>query len=536
MKMKIIILLCLYFCSNQNLHSQVSLEWSRIFHAGSTSVDEPKAMTVDLSGNSIITGRVNPDPANDNYGTVKYSPTGVQLWFKMYDGPDGEYDVANAVTTDGAGNVYVTGQSRNATFYYDIVTIKYDPSGNVLWEKRWSHASGLTDVGSAVSVDNSGNVYVTGSAATTGNNTDYITLKYNSAGDLQWAKAYNGTLNNYDNGMYVRNDAAGNVYVCGESYGQGTFSDYVTIKYSPSGDSSWVRRFSNATSTNEIPQGFAVDRHGNAYLCGFTASGSSNINYATIKYNTAGVQQWAVFYDSTGGQDIPESIAVDTSGNVFVTGATRINSTYNDFATIKYNSAGVRQWIRIWGNEKNKLDDYGLDLVTDNSGNVYVSGLTNTNGSDYNVVTIKYDAAGNEKWLTQFDNDDEEGYFISLDNEDNVIVGGYTDGDYLLLKYSQTNGISTISTEVPSQYTLYQNYPNPFNPTTNIRYSITATSHVDIRVYDIRGKEITRLVNRLQGPGTYETDFDGSGLTSGVYYYTMIAGEFADSKKLLLVK
>ncbi len=90
--------------------------------------------------------------------------------------------------------------------------------------------------------------------------------------------------------------------------------------------------------------------------------------------------------------------------------------------------------------------------------------------------------------------------------------------------------------QVPKSFVLEQNYPNPFNPTTNIKYQIVNNSFVSLKVYDILGREVETLVNESLKPGTYEVDFDGSNLSSGVYYYRMEAGNYFETKKMLLVK
>jgi photosystem II stability/assembly factor-like uncharacterized protein len=101
---------------------------------------------------------------------------------------------------------------------------------------------------------------------------------------------------------------------------------------------------------------------------------------------------------------------------------------------------------------------------------------------------------------------------------------------------SEMIGISNISTEIPSSYSLNQNYPNPFNPTTNIKFSIIKAEQVKLIVYDIQGREVLTLVNESLQPGTYETEFDGSMLNSGVYFYKITSGNFSETKKMLLLK
>jgi hypothetical protein len=97
-------------------------------------------------------------------------------------------------------------------------------------------------------------------------------------------------------------------------------------------------------------------------------------------------------------------------------------------------------------------------------------------------------------------------------------------------------GISNINSNTPGEYRLYQNYPNPFNPSANIRYQITNNIFVNLKVYDILGKEVATLVNEKQSPGTYEVTFDGSGLSSGIYFYKLEAGNFSDIKRMVLIK
>lgn len=104
---------------------------------------------------------------------------------------------------------------------------------------------------------------------------------------------------------------------------------------------------------------------------------------------------------------------------------------------------------------------------------------------------------------------------------------------YLILYVS---GINQVSSKVPSEYKLFQNYPNPFNPTTNIKYQITKSKLVVLKIYDILGKEIAVLINEKQEPGVYEVTFDASKLPSGIYFCKLISGDFSDTKRMIILK
>jgi len=97
-------------------------------------------------------------------------------------------------------------------------------------------------------------------------------------------------------------------------------------------------------------------------------------------------------------------------------------------------------------------------------------------------------------------------------------------------------GIHNISSETPENYMLSQNYPNPFNPTTNLEFGISKLGFVSLKIYDMLGKEIATLVNDNLNPGTYKYNFDGSKLTSGVYFYKLKVGDYTEVKKMTLVK
>jgi len=104
------------------------------------------------------------------------------------------------------------------------------------------------------------------------------------------------------------------------------------------------------------------------------------------------------------------------------------------------------------------------------------------------------------------------------------------------IQYGNILGINYINSEIPDRFSLSQNYPNPFNPITKLKFQIPKSGLVKLIVFDVLGKEVQVLVNQHLSPGTYEVDFDGSNLPSGVYYYKIETEEFAETKKMVLLK
>src|SRR5690606_18840162 len=99
-----------------------------------------------------------------------------------------------------------------------------------------------------------------------------------------------------------------------------------------------------------------------------------------------------------------------------------------------------------------------------------------------------------------------------------------------------TTGINTTSSNLPNKYSLSQNYPNPFNPSTKINFDIVRAGFVSVKVYNSLGQQVADLVNQDMTPGSYQADFDASALTSGIYFYTIKAGDFVETKKMVLMK
>ncbi len=117
----------------------------------------------------------------------------------------------------------------------------------------------------------------------------------------------------------------------------------------------------------------------------------------------------------------------------------------------------------------------------------------------------------------------------------NYIFAG-TDSSVWRRSLSEIIGVQNISTEIPSAFSLKQNYPNPFNPRTVVSFSLPVGGDMSIKVYDVQGREVQTLVKERLSAGNYEVTFDGSGLTSGVYFYRMQAGGYTETKRMILIK
>ena len=249
------------------------------------------------------------------------------LWTNRYNGPGNGDDSATSIAVDSSGNVFVTGNSyvcccecsRDGNWY---ATIAYSSAGVPLWTNRYTGPGNAGNYASAVALDSDGNVFVTGSSRGSGSSYDYATIKYSGAGVPLWTNRYNGLGNAWDQANAVALDSNGNVCVTGGSDGVGNSSAYVTIKYSSAGVPLWTNRYNGPGNAWDGAWAMALDNSGNVFVTGGSDGGGSAYDYATIKYSSAGLPLWTNRYNGSGNADDQATdIAVDGSGNIFVTGS-----------------------------------------------------------------------------------------------------------------------------------------------------------------------------------------------------------------------
>src|SRR4029077_15606562 len=146
-----------------------------------------------------------------------------------------------------------------------------------------------------------------------------------------WVARYNGPTNQSDEGQAIAIDGSGNVYVTGESFLPGGSSDYATIKYNSAGQEQWVARYNGPANGNDSASSIVVDSSGNVYVMGDSLGLGTGLDYATIKYNSAGQQQWVARYNGPGNGDdyaaYARAIVLDGSGNIYVTGGSAGSGT-----------------------------------------------------------------------------------------------------------------------------------------------------------------------------------------------------------------
>jgi uncharacterized delta-60 repeat protein len=540
--MKLLNCFLLFIFASLQVFSQVSTVWEKRYNGTGNNYDEATSIFVDNAGNVYVAGGSTGTGSGKDYTVVKYNSVGDLQWTGRYNGTANLDDDAYLVKVDNSGNVYVSGASNGTGTGLDYAVVKYNSAGVQQWVYRYNGPGNATDEVYSLQADASGNVYLTGYSNGGASGDDVCTIKLNSAGAEQWVKRYNGSADNDDYGNSVVIDNSGNCYVtCAVT--TATNLDYLTLKYDAAGNQLWAVFYNGPANGEDFPSSNTIDASGNIYVTGYSEGTGTSRDYCTIKYNNSGAQQWVTRFDGPDGWDEAFNIIIDNAGNVYVTGNSAGTGTGDDYCTIKYNNSGVQQWTARY-NGSGASNDYCNWVAVDPTGNVYVTGIVGDGtGNPQNMVTIGYNPAGVQQWVQTYNgtgNEFDTGNALAVDNLGNVYVTGGSDNpnntDFFTIKYSSTIGIQQVSSEIPQKFSLEQNYPNPFNPYTKIKFSVPQNSYVKIAVYDASGKTVETIVNDNLSAGIYETTFDASRYSSGVYFYKLITDNYSETRKMVLIK
>jgi hypothetical protein len=434
--------------------------WVQRYNGPGNGSENAFSIATDNAGNVFVAGRSVGSNGVVEYVTLKYANDGTPLWTNRYHGPGTGGDEAQALVVDRNGDVIVTGHSSGSGSDFDYLTIKYSGAGVPLWTNRYT-AFADSAWANALAVDTNGNVYVTGYSAGSG----LPTVKYSSAGTPLWTNRYNGPVFADDYGSAIAVDLAGNAFVTGNSRGSGSGDDLVTLGYSSAGTPLWTNRFNNSANGDDFGNAIVLDASGNLFVGGGTAPGGVTA-FIILKYSNAGTPLWTNYYRGQGTSPYggAQDLAVDSAGNIFVIGTSVGSGTFQDFATLKYSNSGVPLWTNRWNR---MYDDAAGHIAVDKSGNVFVTGYTTDDTLRFDRLTLGYTGEGVPLWTNRYNgpaNNDDSGNAIAIDAYGNVFVTGYSHGtnsstDIATIKYA---GVQPMPLNVDRQSNnLVLNWLNP---------------------------------------------------------------------------
>jgi PKD repeat protein len=427
----------------------------------------------------------------ENKGTLVIDPV-VREWGTYFGGSNDDNGWGLAV--DSSGNILVSGQTFSSsgivssgsyqTFIgggLDAFLVKFSNSGSRLWATYFGEMG--DEAGRGVVADALGNAYMAGytsstsGIATTGSyqtsnagGKDAFVVKFNSSGILNWATYYGGSNDDLAYGIAL--DTSANIYIAGytssasgiassaafqKSYSGG--KDAFLAKFDSSGSRSWGTYYGG--TNDDLGEAVATDKEGDVYLTGYTSSlglyssgafqtsfGGGGEDAFLAKFSSSGSRVWGTLYGGSG-YDYGYSLAMDTSGNVYLagqtgstsgiatTGASQTSRNGNaDAFIVKFSSTGSRSWGTYFGGNSY---DWGYGIATDRTGNIYLTGYTFSSSGiatprayqtslkgTGNGYCVKFNSFGSKRWATYYGDGYEAVYAIAIDQMSNVYITGNT--------------------------------------------------------------------------------------------------------------
>jgi hypothetical protein len=513
-------------------------------------------------------------------------------WTKTFGSIGEEYGCS--IVTDDSSNSYVTGyidatnflrSQNNTCINHDIFVAKYDKHGNQIWIKQIGGKA--DDMGWGITIDSDHNVYIAASFMDTINldtdtlisngYIDALICKFNTSGELQWAKKAGGTWIDY--AYSIACDSQNNIYVTGSISGTSVFNstslisngsnDYFLAKYDTSGNLLWALNNGGVTAIGDEGYAVSVDNNDNIYICGkfsdtayFTTDtliSQGNGDIFIAKYNSSGDMEWI---KAAGGndKDVAQSIVQDDDGNTYVTGYFKgitnfdsislSSSGESDIFLAKYDLSGNLKWVKKSGGTGY---DQGISIDVFKNENIYVTGFFNDNASfeSYNITSngltdvflLCLDSMGNFNWVKHSGSTGiDAGTSVRTDTLNNIFLTGefssscFFDSTSLINEGSKDFFVTLISAntsvgmdEKKNNKTLFI-YPNPTNQKVNILLSDNAdflTAKAEI--YSLTGELI--MIEELKN---YLNILDLINLSKGIYLIKITTQTEIFSNKLII--
>ncbi len=361
--------------------------WAAHYDGPAHQADRGAAMVLDIEGNVYITGYSFGGNTDNDIATIKYDTMGNELWAKRYNGPANTSDRGVAIARDVEGNIIVAGDSYNEESKCDCVIIKYDAHGNELFVERYKAPENLASQPHKVAVDALGSILITGRIYDIGTMFSFLTLKLDKNGQEMWVVRYDSPESGHAISSSMAIDSQNNVYVTGYSNEADSGADFTTIKYDEDGNELWVARYNGTGNGFDTANAMVIDTNGNLYITGGSPGDGTETDFATVKYDASGNELWVARYNgSANGSDYGVDLAIDAEGNICVMGKSETNSGHG-FATVKYDAQGnelsVSEFIAAGSDE-----DSARAIGADTEGNVFITGECYEDGTD--MYTVKY--------------------------------------------------------------------------------------------------------------------------------------------------
>lgn len=453
------------------------------------------------------------------------------LWTNLYGGSQSEEGYSVIETSDG-GLFILASTNSFGMGSTDAWLIRTDSNGDTLWTKTYggSNSDFLFDIADA----QQGNFILSGGTNSFGSGDFEVWfVKINSNGDILWSKTYSRSAYEYCASITATSD--GNFVAGTEGNPSGSApGGFWFLKLNTSGDTLWTTTY----QTNEYSLFNQVESTNDGGTIGIGTT-ETDINIL-IKHNSAGDQEWV--QNLTGLGRLKSLKQIGGGGYVLVGDYNTPNFNRN-IRMITTDAIGQIIMDKQYGSGGLSASKI---IVTNDGGYIVIGVIRGGNiPASGELFFFRIDTNGDSLWLSSYgsgfnDGDNYANDVIQTSNNGYILIGRHSkDFNYqawVIRLNDEPTAIFDNAGMTLNAFTLSQNYPNPFNPQTTISYQLYKAANVELSVFNTLGQRIYDSKKEQQQAGSYSIAFDGASLPSGLYMYRLQAGNFSETKKMILLK
>ena len=516
-------------------------------------------MTTDGSGGTIITWQ---DKHNGKWeifaqrmnggGNAMWTTNGVPICTQ-----DSNY--CPVIVSDGSGGAIIAWQSYRSSVTADIYAQRVNSSGVVQWTLNGVPVSVVVFEQDTISMiaDGLGGAILTWQDYRSNNGfADIYAQRVNSSGAMIWTANGVNICNQAaaQLGPKIVSDGAGGAFITWYDNRAGNFDIY-TQRIGSAGAVQWATNgvATCTMATDQLKPDICSDGAGGSIITWYDYRSTTDFNIYAQRVGPAGAIVWAVdgvvMNNNVAYDQIDPKIVSDGMGGAIISWTDYRTGTTADIYAQRVNSTGAVQWTAtgvIICTSAN--DQIKSQIVSDGNNGAYITWEDHRNAGNSDIyaqriasnAAINWAATGFAICTAGFDQ--LSPMIVSNGNAGAIVVWqDYRSGNNFDIYEVGFNTTGLVAIEnsgiiTPHEFTLSQNYPNPFNPTTVINYQLPKASNVKLSIFDALGQEVNMLVNESQNAGNHKIEWDASALPSGVYFYRIEAGDFTQTKKMLMVK
>lgn len=497
----------------------------------------------------------------DKNGNVRWNTNGVAICTTI------NLQTSPQILSDAKGGaIIVWDDQRTGLYSGNIYAQRINADGQVLWTTNGVAVKAGVAYSPKIVTDGTGGAIIAWRDDRISTDAaDVYAQRIDSSGNIMWTPSTGVEITTAASqqapSRIVSDDSAGAIIIWTHVRADGTRNLFAQ-RINASGTKRWAAAgvtIANLATSSQIPTA-QPDKQGGVFIVWEDSRGPSiNRKFYGQHLNASGVNQWI----ADGKRLTSEIQDLSGSANFIVDGSDGLIFGYSVYiaywdrhifaqrvsndGTVLWDTLGVPICALRWLRSAPELinDANGGAIMTWNDDRSFD---TINARSRYDIYAQRVDTSGNILWETNGVPVSTANYvqispkILPIDGGGSILTWADSRGGANYDIYAQrlnANGTITnvrTSASVPDKFELYQNYPNPFNPSTVISYSLPVNSWVTLKVYNLLGQEVATLVNEKKEAGRYDVEFNGSKLTSGVYFYRLQTETFTETKKLLLLK